>query len=350
MAHVLSIVALLLFLNEVSTTSELNQPIEACNALDASRDSSLLQVASSSSTAHVSPVGGYSVTDNPNKTQGTYAGWIRARTGNEAVIAMHIAKTGGMNFAHDLYRLLPTDIGLFSIEQSYDQLWWAVDNFHLVTMLRQPRTHVLSQYIECKSDPVWHPTPHAQDFLYANFSTWLNLFNGGHTIEDLRCYHPWNMQTRCIAGISAQRGPNKDCHQVPEEWSQFNDADWESARLLHLDHALQHMKNAYMVGLLERYQESICLLYGKLVQTGPMPLFCNCEDRQAWATFKNWQTPLANHLVSHHDISEVSAEDLERIDQLTQSDVLLYQAAEERFNHEIKLLEQEREMKINCTP
>jgi hypothetical protein len=299
----------------------------------------LLQVASKSSafSATETSVDGAYV--------GSFEGWIRHGT-KKNLFAMHIPKTAGISFALDLLRLFPNEVGIYSHEKTYLQM----SNLkgptgHIVTLLRQPRSHVLSQFYECKSDPVWHPTPHKLDHFYNNFSTWLQTFDGGKNKEDLNCYHPLDMQTRCFSMSESQA---MGCHHLPASWNLMSAQQQHKARVHQLTLAVENMERCFFVGLLERYQESVCLLYGKLFVGRPLPKFCNCDDRAAWNSFQLWHSE-ESHSVKHHSISEVVPNDMRLVDDLITNDVILYKIATERFNREIRKLERSSGVRISCS-
>ena len=71
------------------------------------------------------------------------------------------------------------------------------DAFNLI-MLRNPLSHVLSQFQECKYDPFFVKETRNTDFPQnasdeKGFKKWVSFFNDNWEIEegDFNCYNPW---------------------------------------------------------------------------------------------------------------------------------------------------------------
>lgn len=249
-------------------------------------------------------------------------------------------------------------------------------------MIRRPRLHVLSQYNFCveykhiwlehilpQADPLpddvttwliewsklqmtgWHGnfTPrsyfegdsvgsiHIQQRIGAlsspPFSPWENTpldintqwpeLDGGGTLEHsaffpYHCFSPINLQTQRLT-----------C-EMPMVYPQMQD----------LGLAVKNMQSTWFVGIVERYQESICLLHVKLGDT--LPEYCDCTDPDKWNAF-----PGAENNVHEHDtILDESQADL--IDQLTSLDLKLYEAAWARFVGELQEVQQQYGVRVLC--
>ena len=88
-----------------------------------------------------------------------------------------------------------------------------------VSLFREPRSHVLSQYLECRGaswaiaarDAEAKGSNHAAFAtnapLVSGFAAWLRGFVANGTHHGFGCYAPWNMQARC-----APRRSHADLH------------------------------------------------------------------------------------------------------------------------------------------
>ena len=93
----------------------------------------------------------------------------------------------------------------------------------VVTLLRSPRAHVYSQYLECRFDDWGKKVTKGTAFpargaIEAGFERWLDHFLGrsrGLGWEGAyRCYNPWNMQSRaltCHSCAKDRRAPFTPC-------------------------------------------------------------------------------------------------------------------------------------------
>jgi len=214
----------------------------------------------------------------------------------------------------------------------------------VVTFVRDPKAHVYSQFNHCKENldnwfkPVGFP---------ATFQDWLQywvqrgpeaqqhpLGNGFH------CYMPHNLQTRALS-----------CTAESCEWATCaldTQVLGESAGSFTLNgtHALDHLKAVSVLGLTEFYQESMCLAYVHF--RDELPPWCDCEDEKAWDGFPEVSY---THGSKHKPVGQTtfSAEELGLIQQLTQWDQAVYDAASKRFLAEIADAEQRFGKKILCS-
>eukprot|EP00933_Yihiella_yeosuensis_P050068 TRINITY_DN47835_c0_g1_i1.p1 TRINITY_DN47835_c0_g1~~TRINITY_DN47835_c0_g1_i1.p1 ORF type:complete len:370 (+),score=58.39 TRINITY_DN47835_c0_g1_i1:93-1202(+) len=199
-----------------------------------------------------------------------------------------------------------------------------------VVMLREPVSHIYSLYMECRyDDEMWDLVPKSERGFYESVSTWLRHFTGAEALaspqdtSDLHCYHPLDLQTRSLSCTGA------------------NNNVYENATF---DVALANLKKPdVVVGLTEYYQESACLI--QLHGTGELHPHCNCEDKDAWSSFRSLRL---DHSVPAHNKSDLSAEDVMAIENLTVLDRQLYEAAKQRFHAQIKEAESQTNIRILC--
>lgn len=249
-------------------------------------------------------------------------GWLIP--GKHSVGFVHIPKTAGSSFGKDAKWVLPKGIGMFSSESCLSSIERAVSspNKTIGTFVRHPTSHVYSQFLELK-DNRWGAGSVKN---YGNVTQWLKSFISNDNIikeHHPSAYHPWNMQSRFF--LCKGRG------------QRYQDVD--------NDQAIPIMKATTFVGITEHYQESMCLLFDKLQPETALPEWCNCENATQWSQFKSKHV---THRSRKHSVTDMSQEDLEMIGKLTTKDKILYEAALNRFVHEIDELEKRKGIKVSC--
>lgn len=155
----------------------------------------------------------------------------------------------------------------------------------------------------------------------------------------LQCYDPVNLQTQRLA-----------CNgRFPNAYSA------ELAGQVGLQAALQHLREAWIVGILEAYTESICLFHVKV--RGKLPVECVCADGHGNKTVTS-STRLSektgsaikrqlhhiNHGLGEGGRSKSSLDDaaphvLEDLAKLIQNDRQLYNAGLDRFIEDVRQAE-----------
>mmetsp|Transcript_51518 Transcript_51518/g.149644 ORF Transcript_51518/g.149644 Transcript_51518/m.149644 type:complete len:323 (-) Transcript_51518:119-1087(-) len=257
--------------------------------------------------------------------------WVVPRQeGQRAYFDIHIPKTAGISFLSDVKRFLPPGQGYFSREACFED---SPDDFReqdvKLAFFRSPASHVQSQFLECKYDKFFKRWRHHEyDVYFTNISSWLTYFNSGH-VNDFRCYHPENMQTRALTCHSSYRYPG--CHHKHEP--------------MDFGTALSNLQSLYFVGIVEMYQESLCLFHAKLHNMTGLPGYCNCKNKTAWARFHGTHY---HHSTPRHSVQDLSHEDLKLISNLTALDTRLYWHAKQRFVRELQEVENVTGVRILC--
>jgi len=261
----------------------------------------------------------------------------------DIVYYMHIPRTAGTSFFRDANRVvwglvMTSKEGCYGWKDRLD----GVDR--VATMVRNPRTHVLSQYLYCSEGPISWMTKvrgfqkwikdwtglQAQGTVVGDFSA------GGHdqistqkyvtfTSLPFKCYNPANLQSQHFTCKRPFKYPDKVDAEL----------------------AVRNMQNTWFVGVAEAYQESLCLLHVKA--RGTLPAFCDCRDRTSWLAFN--QTRSARHgerTKLSRNVSEQPEGVLRAVDALTAADGLLYDAAVRRFVRELREAERRFGRSILC--
>jgi len=165
----------------------------------------------------------------------------------------------------------------------------------------------------------------------SNFSDWLSWFSGDFTSSDFNCYHPLNFQSRHFGCKNLSLTSPFECHHA-----------WSEDLPLPINNVLERMRSYDVVGLVERMQESVCLLLDKA--TGELPAFCNCEDK-AWNDFPSM---VLTHKLPPHSVADLSSREVEMIDALTVADAVLWKASVERFLSDIDIVEKKHGVRVLC--
>lgn len=267
-------------------------------------------------------------------------GWVRTAAAEDSPLYyhVHIPKTAGVSFLRDILSILPDDAGLFSWEACYSEMTGMVEQHsngtgphRMITMLRKPSEHVYSEYLECADTP-WgkaiRSESGAEEEDVASFTSWLQHFAQNST-DDFNCYHPFNMQSRALSC---------DYPSDPHHY----DGELNSAMTAA---AFRAMEETFFVGLVEYYQESLCLFHSKVVESA-LPSWCDCKQKGAWNAKA---VTNATHNVPEHSLHDLSSADMDIVNSLTEHDQMLYNAAYERFKKDIAAEEEKRGVKIMCS-
>lgn len=247
---------------------------------------------------------------------------------NQQFAFVHIPKTAGSSFLE----LSPQHMLTTQTIYGHEWCWEAVrgpGKPQMVTMVRNPRTQVLSQYFECRHD-VWGITVTAgSDFprsgeSMADFERWLDHFLNKSTWDDaFNCYDPWNMQTHSL--VCEGEKP----HMLPDR-----------CRKPSVVHA-RDILGQTIVLVKELFPESLCLFH--YLATGQLGAGCHTD-----CTVSSPKEKHIVHDVPAHHIEDASSSVLDKIDTFIHSDVLLYEAAVIKFFSEVEIMERELKANILC--
>ena len=190
---------------------------------------------------------------------------------------------------------------------------------YVVTQLRIPRNHVLSEYMMCKDrGPQPYKMPDKfEDWVMHDFSK--DLPPKVHFDKLFHCYTPLNSQTNFYTG------------------GKYLDTD---ERLYKAQNFIDHTVN--FVSVLEIFPVLVCVL--RFIVTNVLPEWCPCNDEEIFAETNDvienaGEVILKDHGVGHLKFEDMSLEVQHRIDNITTRDVLLYLRALPRALREIHYAE-----------
>lgn len=312
---------------------------------------------------------------------------------------VHIPKAGGISFTEDAEPILQ-EAGLFqnSREGCYS---WAASHpkvKDVMVMFRHPSRHVLSQFNFCLTqwihqyvvdlEAVTDSQYHLRDFP-TWVRTWTDLkaanWHGNFTPQAQRLSKGMAELHRRTVRVKAWSKPPYSARKTTlkeAEWPQLcgGGTIWQHAHVpfmcyspinvqtqrmscshpmvypekMDLDLAMRNMREASFVGILEAYQSSMCLLHAKFLG-GRMPDYCNCENPAQWAKYdevREVRNPTDTHLglskISSFHQPSIPPELSRAVEDLTDLDRKLYQAAWKRFVEDARLVHSTTGVRILC--
>jgi hypothetical protein len=263
---------------------------------------------------------------------------------------IHIPKTAGESFLLDS----PFHISVGSTMQgNHEKTYYETPSLFLsdyqkrysVVFLRQPTSHVLSQFLECKYDPYFRnfattlPGYNELENATAGFDAWIKNFidmelqNKYGKEPSYRCYEPWNMQARYMTAS----GKN-DPHFAKDR----------SGRLPSLDLAETNLRKIDVVGITEYYSASLCLLE-YLALDGALSPLCQKCDPTTGKIIAQKQQHRESHGVPHHSVDMISEQSLQFIENnLTSIDQELYKVGRHLFDEQIEQIWRTTSVDLLC--
>mmetsp|Transcript_31106 Transcript_31106/g.99281 ORF Transcript_31106/g.99281 Transcript_31106/m.99281 type:complete len:399 (+) Transcript_31106:102-1298(+) len=260
---------------------------------------------------------------------------------------LHIPKTAGMSLIFDAVPVYKSAGRTFMMREGcFDWAGGMPGVTEVMTLLRQPRTHVLSQYMHCTTLP--QRSARFKSLMPPTFEAWLRNWtelraSGGDAgdftpllyrlTKDLVPATSTDIPFKCNSPVSPQ-SQRLTCQRP-----------WKYPRTINASRAIENMNRMWMVGIVEAYQESLCLLHATV--TGALPATCDCERRREEAD-EGLPHHHETHGVAPHSVDDHAEEVLALIDGLTAEDTLLYRAAVQRFVRDVRQVEQHHGVRILC--
>tara|TARA_B110001452_G_scaffold265562_1_gene270459 strand:+ start:1155 stop:2159 length:1005 start_codon:yes stop_codon:yes gene_type:complete len=263
--------------------------------------------------------------------------------GYPALCHAHISKAGGSSvnliMASEKQTIYaPEECARKLFDHSWCQLARPRSEAVYLVMLRSPRAHVLSQYMECayskwgmgvvSKSPEYRAFPrHSKGQpsgaqLASHFDQWVRHFSPAWTPEqgNFDCYTPWDFETRYLScGMPGAPDPMADHHGKLRNRSRGNVMDSrqprdESIALKMLNTFAEHG----VVGVTELFDESLCLVRYKM--SGALPPSCACDAPPSTAPHGVHD----NRGVPAHSLADVWNSTLTLVDEITSIDAQVY--------------------------
>ncbi|CAK9084977.1 unnamed protein product [Durusdinium trenchii] len=312
----------------------------------------------------------------------------RDLTLKDQVYNVHIPKSAGSSFALDAQEILrPLHLisqeGCLSLHQSNPQLKGAI------TMLRDPRAHVLSQYKMCRSQWVSEFRTAVRQkgdwVLPHRFENWVDAWERLREESWHGDFTPSNELSGATMELKIRESRVKAWGEPPysvdrgtrlrmEDWPQldgggtvwhftkvpfqcYSPMNLQSHRLtcsnpmkydaqIDKELLIQNVNTLWFVGFAEAYQSSLCLLHWRVNQT--LPSYCDCMDKQSWQSFQGHTENQNSTYHGEAKLSQLSRKVLKEIDALTATDRFLYDFAWRRFVRDCDMVFQQSGKQILC--
>lgn len=299
-------------------------------------------------------------------------GLLKFREEKQPMVIMHISKTGGSSLLQQLAAdketsLLGYDepeffsrweqcLSLLDTSRATEVQFKMRPRNFVLTFFRTPRSHVLSQYLECRFDP-WGQNVTNQTSFPRNgsqiddFVQWIDHFHDSWSTSagDYGCYNPWNMQTRSLTCDEKNQKAIAD----GAVWSNVQPLA-ETSRLHHvyqdedvqpdIELAKQHLEERVdFVGLTEFFEESWCLLQYQLHEKLP-ERGCECGH------FQELNLPHERHFTPEDSlrVHSLDKRTLRKIDRMTRADRDVYDTALSLFLMRLRNVERNTGHRLVC--
>mmetsp|Transcript_2038 Transcript_2038/g.4274 ORF Transcript_2038/g.4274 Transcript_2038/m.4274 type:complete len:530 (+) Transcript_2038:116-1705(+) len=237
---------------------------------------------------------------------------------------LHVPKVGGSSFRKDIPPIIPTSSELITAERCYYD--GKAEAEYQMTLVRRPRKHVESQYFHCSTSGShqygkdWMPQFH--DWA----AGWYWLRTEGK-MSAFCCSSPVDMQSYRMTCPARSMSAGRQKRRFLE---------------VNITKAIVNLKEMFFVGLLDAYDESICLLQARV--RGELPRYCNCEVPELW----DRRPHLTHRTHGTQGSREIREDAWELVDSITAGDIKLYNAAVERFKLEVGIVEELYGRKFLC--
>ena len=215
----------------------------------------------------------------------------------------------------------------------------------MVVFLRDPMSHVLSQFLECKYD-AWgkkmtnhtgFPGYYDLDHALGGFDDWVQYFDhlktnrtrfGEHAAY--KCYDPYNMQSRYFA---TDRGYPHFVNSLADQWP-------------NIDIARKRLNRVQVVGIVEHYPASLCLF--EYLAGGQQFLTEGCQVCEGEQLQVVKSLIHEAHNVPPHSIDLISNVTRLMIQNMTTIDQQLYESARGIFQRHVDQVREETGIDLLC--
>eukprot|EP00854_Cymbomonas_tetramitiformis_P017659 gene17659-21040_t len=257
---------------------------------------------------------------------------------DENYLLIHVPKTSGSSFLQESPEHLPVGSTLTGNHEQTPchRLTRIIPASRQAVLVRSPRKHVFSQFLECKYDKWGQRQTKGTGFpgfgrfetTGAGFEEWLAHFVNDSTASkgDYKCYNPWNLQTRFLACIGLQHGPPVSDPRVA------------------VPVAVTMLDHIGFVGIADYYDASICAYEFFVAGTTR----CTCKEGRLLHPDDYVQARIT-HRVPRHSLNDLTKVQTQLINKLTVLDDIVYTHALAKFRSFIKHIEKKSGVNLLCS-
>eukprot|EP00316_Scyphosphaera_apsteinii_P023702 CAMPEP_0119335286 /NCGR_PEP_ID=MMETSP1333-20130426/89222_1 /TAXON_ID=418940 /ORGANISM="Scyphosphaera apsteinii, Strain RCC1455" /LENGTH=334 /DNA_ID=CAMNT_0007345795 /DNA_START=258 /DNA_END=1262 /DNA_ORIENTATION=- len=297
------------------------------------------------------------------------------KVGVSVVQLVHIAKCAGTHLTRQLNTVVANSAARLVSWESC--MVFFEPSTLMLTMLRSPRSHVLSQFDHLRGlaqSPSWFfsrmlsPSFPLSTNRKADFSTWLQHFHRSQRIADADCSRVWDRHWLNFSRQPCWYEPPFDC-VAPLDFNGYNPHNMQARHLLCTHRpafaghhvfadtglepdaaaAVSAMRRLDWVGLVELFSESLCVFRARW--TGVVPADCQCSQQGQGPLAKSAKGNPHHGSGDRHGPGDELLSDpmhVAMIDAMTTVDVILYRAAATRLLESIRRLEKASGVTIAC--
>jgi len=261
----------------------------------------------------------------------------RAPRMNKTIYVLHLPKTAACSLVKDISKFIDrrqiwSNEGCWSTRKQHPEITKAI------SMVRDPRSHVLSQYQHCRKSSDY-PILRAKKAMPETFEAWIGHWTKKYEAGGINGTFPYDEdEFGCSRPINVQ-AQRFNCDNVFDYPDAMGHPD-----SINTERAIRRMMRTEFVGLMEAYQESICLFHAQ--HFGRLPSYCDCTKSSQWMSFQ--QEQVRHGVEYNHDESQYSEQLWGQVHQLNRADTYLYRATAARFRAEIDVAEKKFGVKILC--
>lgn len=306
---------------------------------------------------------------------------------------LHIPKSAGSSWALDMQKIVSPGYSVVSQEGCYSL---HEENPHLegvTVMLRDPRSHVLSQFNMChthwvsawRNESIFASGAHGkqvpgrfEDWVSAwrdlaargwrgNFTPSAELLKQGEVRLLIREHR---LKAWADPPYSAQPGTHLNVqdwpwldgggtiwHHAKMPYECYSPLDLQSRRLtckrpleylepVVVADAVENLNGSWFFGFAEEYQASVCMFHAKFAKH--LPDYCDCTVHTLWKTFHAHKENTKERKFDSRKIAHLPKDLLMSIDELTVIDRYLYKFAWERFVSEARAVKERFGKTVLC--
>ena len=293
---------------------------------------------------------------------------------------IHTPKTAGDSILSEGPKHIPVGSTIAGNgEQSFYDTLGSTRN--MIVFARDPTSHVISQFLTCKYSPwgryinentnfpgyndlhnvlgglddwitYWYQNPYNNSTTTTTTTTSADYNNKEEKKQpkSLKCYNPWNHQSRHMVYNSYDDDESGDDENMKIK-SSPHVVTSEHDRIPPISEVLQNLEQVGTIGIVEHFTASMCILEYHANQR-QLTDQCTCTYDKEKAKFvlkaSNNETRETHGVPKYYSTNMVTQETIDMIHQLTTVDQLYYDHAVKLFTNEIERIQHDTGIDLLC--